>query len=245
MCRRSRKTSTYLLVLSIVVASCLGCDQPPDTTADTATGGQIATQNTSAIAPAPENDESAPSDTTGQDEADDRQTAKLETVTLGAGCFWCIEAVLLRVKGVESVVSGYMGGKMKNPTYQAVCTGRTGHAEVVEVKFDPDVISFDQLLDLFWQLHDPTTLNRQGADVGTQYRSAIFYHSDEQREAAEASKKRWNESKYNNRIVTEITAASKFYKAEEYHQNYFNKNPNDRYCNFNIPPKLKKLGLLD
>jgi methionine-S-sulfoxide reductase len=170
---------------------------------------------------------------------------QLETVTLGAGCFWCVEAVLLRIKGVESVTSGYMGGTLVNPTYEAVCTGRTGHAEVVQVKFDPERLSFDELLDVFWQLHDPTTLNRQGPDIGTQYRSAIFYHTPAQRELAEASKKKWNSpERYNGAIVTEITAASDFYAAEGDHQDYFNKNPSNSYCRINILPKFKKLGLL-
>lgn len=170
---------------------------------------------------------------------------EMEKITLGAGCFWCIEAVLDRIKGVDSVVSGYMGGDTLNPTYKDICTGTTGHAEVVQVTFDPAVISFDQMLDVFWQLHDPTTLNRQGFDVGTQYRSAIFYHSDEQREAAEASKKKWDASgTWPNPIVTEITEAAIFYPAELYHQEYFAKNPNDRYCRANILPKFKKLGLL-
>lgn len=169
----------------------------------------------------------------------------MEKITLGAGCFWCIEAVLDRIKGVESVVSGYMGGDTENPTYEQICTGTTNHAEVVEVTFDPEVISFDKLMDVFWQLHDPTTLNRQGFDVGTQYRSAIFYHNDEQREIAEASKKKWDAAgKFKSPIVTEITAASVFYPAEMYHQEYFAKNPRDRYCRANILPKFQKLGLL-
>jgi peptide-methionine (S)-S-oxide reductase len=180
-----------------------------------------------------------------QKTSEDGPMPELETVTLGAGCFWCIEAVLLRVKGIESVVSGYMGGETRNPTYEQVCTGLTGHAEVVEVKFDPQKLSFDELLDVFWQLHDPTTLNRQGADVGTQYRSGIFYHTDEQREAAEKSKKKWNESgKFKNPIVTEITKASVFYAAEDYHQDYFNKNPRNPYCRATVIPKLRKLDLL-
>ena len=177
--------------------------------------------------------------------SEDAPMPELETVTLGAGCFWCIEAVLLRVKGIESCVSGYMGGQTRNPTYEQVCTGLTGHAEVVEVKFDPQKLSFEQLLDVFWQLHDPTTLNRQGADVGTQYRSAIYYHSEAQREAAEKSKKKWDESgKFKNPIVTEITEASVFYAAEDYHQDYFNKNPRNPYCRATIIPKLRKLDLL-
>lgn len=177
--------------------------------------------------------------------SEEKPMPELETITFGAGCFWCIEAVLLKVKGVDSVVSGYMGGEFPNPTYEMVCTGQTGHAEVVQVKFDPEVLSRDELFEIFWQLHDPTTLNRQGHDIGTQYRSAIFYHTDDQKEAAEKSKQKWDESgKFRDPIVTEITRASEFYPAEDYHQNYFAKNPRNPYCRANIIPKLKKLDLL-
>lgn len=182
---------------------------------------------------------------TSRDQETQAVAQESETITFGAGCFWCVEAVFLRIKGVESAVSGYMGGKNPNPTYEQVCTGRTGHAEVVQVKFDPNTLPLEKLLDVFWQLHDPTTLNRQGFDVGTQYRSAIFYHAPEQKAAAEQSKKKWNESgKFKDPIVTEITPASEFYKAEDYHQDYFNKNPGNPYCRANILPKFKKLGLL-
>jgi peptide-methionine (S)-S-oxide reductase len=168
-----------------------------------------------------------------------------ETITLGAGCFWCIEAVLDRIDGVESVESGYMGGHVENPTYEHVCSGTTNHAEVVQVTFDPQKLPLDKLLDIFWQLHDPTTLNRQGNDEGTQYRSVIFYHTEEQKEAAEKSKDKWNKSgKFSAPIVTEISPASTFYRAEEYHQEYFARNPGNPYCRWNILPKFKKLGLL-
>ena len=173
------------------------------------------------------------------------ETAKLETVDLGAGCFWCIEAVLERIKGVKAVESGYMGGIIINPTYRQICTGATGHAEIVRVKFDPAKLSFPQLLEVFWELHDPTTLNRQGRDEGTQYRSAIFYHSEAQKKAAEASKAKTDKSgKFRNPIVTEITKASAFYRAENYHQDYFEANQNAPYCRVVIWPKLEKLGLL-
>lgn len=173
------------------------------------------------------------------------EETELETITFGAGCFWCIEAVLDRIEGVEEVTSGYMGGQTLNPTYQQICTGLTGHAEVVQVQFDPKKLPLDKLLDIFWKLHDPTQLNRQGPDVGTQYRSAIFYTTKEQKEAAEKSKKKWNATRqYRGKIVTEITEASVFYPAEGYHQEYFAKNPEDRYCRYNILPKFKKLGLL-
>ncbi len=168
----------------------------------------------------------------------------LETITLGAGCFWCVEAVYQRIKGVEKWTSGYMGGRTKNPTYKEVCTGFTGHAEVVQLEFDPTVITLDQILDIFWIAHDPTTLNRQGADVGTQYRSVIFYHTAEQKDKAMASRIKANTSGiYRKPIVTEISPASTFYPAEGYHQNYFNQNSNAGYCQVVIWPKLKKLGL--
>ncbi len=165
----------------------------------------------------------------------------LDTATFGAGCFWCVEAIFQRVKGVISVQSGYMGGSVKNPTYREVCTGRTGHAEVCQIIYDPSVISFDELLEIFWQTHDPTTLNRQGADVGTQYRSVIFYHSEFQKQRAEYFKEKLNQEKaFDAPVVTEISPASIFYKAEDYHQNYYNLNPNQGYCTFVIAPKLEK-----
>ena len=172
------------------------------------------------------------------------ETAKLETVDLGAGCFWCIEAVLERIKGVKAVESGYMGGIIINPTYRQICTGATGHAEIVRVKFDPATLSFPRLLEVFWELHDPTTLNRQGNDVGTQYRSAIFYHSEEQRLLAEKALKDKDEAGvFNSPIVTEITRIEKFYPAEKYHQDYYRNNKAAPYCRFVITPKLDKLGL--
>jgi peptide-methionine (S)-S-oxide reductase len=165
-----------------------------------------------------------------------------DVVTLGAGCFWCIEAVFEQIDGVDSVVSGYMGGQTDNPTYADICTGQTGHAEVVQVTFDPSVVTFDELLDWFWRLHDPTTLNRQGPDSGTQYRSAIFYRSDDQKQSAEASIKSAQPS-FRDPIVTEVTAASTFYSAEKYHQGYYGDNAQQGYCQTIIKPKLKKLGL--
>ncbi len=165
----------------------------------------------------------------------------LETVTLGAGCFWCVEAVYQQLEGVESVASGYSGGEVENPTYKDVCAGTTGHAEVCQVTFRPDVISFEKLLEVFWKTHDPTTLNRQGADVGTQYRSAIFYHNERQKAVAEECAKKLNESgAFSSPIVTEITPYTNFYKAEDYHQNYFRDNPNHGYCRAVIAPKVEK-----
>jgi peptide-methionine (S)-S-oxide reductase len=165
---------------------------------------------------------------------------KLEKATFGGGCFWCVEAVFERVDGVASAVSGYAGGTTVKPTYEQVCTGNTGHAEVVEITFDPKKVTYEELLKIFWSAHDPTTLNRQGADVGTQYRSVIYTHSEEQRLVAERSK-REAQKDFEDPIVTEITPAGPFYKAEQYHQDYFDNNPNAAYCTFVIAPKLKKL----
>lgn len=168
---------------------------------------------------------------------------ELETATLGSGCFWCTEAFFLRVKGIESVVSGYSGGKVKNPTYREVTTGLTGHAEVVQITFDPQVITFAEVLEIFWNTHDPTTLNKQGADEGTQYRSVVFYHTEAQKKTAEAYKIQLDKSgAFKNPIVTEITAFSEFYKAEDYHQNYYALNPNQGYCQYVIRPKVEKFN---
>jgi peptide-methionine (S)-S-oxide reductase len=167
--------------------------------------------------------------------------SKLKTATFGSGCFWCTEAIFERVKGVTSVVSGYTGGKVDNPSYEEVCTGKTGHAEVIQIKFDSAVVSYDELLEIFWKTHDPTTLNRQGADVGTQYRSVIFYHNDEQKEKAESYKTELNKAKiWEDPIVTEISPLKNFYSAEKYHQDYYEQNPNQGYCSFVITPKIEK-----
>jgi peptide-methionine (S)-S-oxide reductase len=168
--------------------------------------------------------------------------AQLEHATLGAGCFWCVEAVFERLDGVKSVDAGYAGGTKANPTYEEVCTGKTGHAEVARISFDPSVISFEQILQWFWKSHDPTTLNRQGADVGTQYRSVIFYHDEKQKAIAEKSK-REAQAMFSDPIVTEIVPLKEFYKAEHYHQDYYRNNPNAPYCTFVIRPKLRKLQL--
>lgn len=164
-----------------------------------------------------------------------------DTVTLGAGCFWCIEAIFQQLKGVETVASGYSGGQRENPSYDQVCSGATGHAEVIQVTYDPAVISFVELLEVFWGVHDPTTLNRQGADIGTQYRSVVFYHNPEQQKLAEAYKEKLNRSgAFPNPVVTEISPMKTFYKAENYHQNYFNENGNQPYCSIVIRPKMEK-----
>lgn len=165
----------------------------------------------------------------------------MDTATFGAGCFWCVEAVYQNMEGVEKVVSGYSGGFVKNPAYKEVCMGTTGHAEVCQIYYNPQKVSFDELLEVFWQTHDPTTLNRQGNDIGTQYRSSIFYHSDEQKQKAEKYKAELDKSgAFDRPIVTEITAYSNFYPAEDYHQNYFNQNGSEPYCQFVVKPKVEK-----
>jgi len=171
---------------------------------------------------------------------DMQNSSNLSTATFGGGCFWCTEAFFLELKGVESVVSGYAGGNVKNPSYREVCSGSTGHAEAIQIKFDPAVISFEQLLQVFFTTHDPTTLNRQGADVGTQYRSVIFYHDENQKTVAEKVKKEFAPTLWDDPIVTEIAAFTNFFKAEDYHQNYFNDNPNEGYCRIVINPKVQK-----
>tara|TARA_B100000029_G_C17517513_1_gene938656 strand:+ start:582 stop:1091 length:510 start_codon:yes stop_codon:yes gene_type:complete len=163
----------------------------------------------------------------------------MDIATLGAGCFWCIEAILLNVPGIVSVDVGYTGGYIDNPTYKLICTGTTGHAEVAQIEFNEEILSYEDLLTIFWKIHDPTTLNRQGNDIGTQYRSCIFYHNDNQLKTAENLKKKIQKN-YNDKIVTEIIPFEKFYIAEDYHQNYFNNNKNQPYCNFVIKPKLDK-----
>lgn len=166
----------------------------------------------------------------------------MEMATLAGGCFWCTEAIFKRLKGVSEVISGYAGGETDNPSYDDISSGKTGHAEVIQITFDPQIISFEKLLDVFWHLHDPTTLNRQGADVGTQYRSVIFYHNDEQKRIAEQSKKKVEEAgMYKDLIVTKIEPFKNFYKAEGYHQNYYQRNYPQPYCEIVIDPKIKKL----
>lgn len=166
---------------------------------------------------------------------------RTETATFGAGCFWCVEAQFQQLEGVKEVVSGYTGGHVKNPTYEQVCTGETGHAEVANIVYYPDSISFDKLLEAFFVAHDPTQLNRQGNDIGTQYRSAIYYHDESQREKAEYLIKRLNEEKaYPNPIVTEVSPYGEFYKAEDYHTNYYKLNPNNPYCQMVVRPKAEK-----
>jgi peptide-methionine (S)-S-oxide reductase len=169
------------------------------------------------------------------------QNKQLENATLGGGCFWCTEAVFLELDGVEKVEPGYSGGHVKNPAYREVTTGRTGHAEVVQITYNPEIVSFSEILEVFFMTHDPTTLNRQGNDIGTQYRSAIFYHNDEQKRIAEKVIKLFEQEKvYGDPIVTEVTPFKAFYLAEDYHHNYFARNKNQPYCQFVVAPKLTK-----
>lgn len=169
------------------------------------------------------------------------QDSSYQKATFGGGCFWCTEAIFERVKGVVHVESGYSGGNVPNPSYEAVCTGKTGHAEVIQITYNPAIVSYDELLEIFWKTHDPTTLNRQGADVGTQYRSVIFYENDEQKSLAENYKKKLSDEKiWSDPIVTEISQLKAYYKAEEYHQDYYENNTNKGYCSFVITPKLDK-----
>lgn len=164
-----------------------------------------------------------------------------EVITLGGGCFWCTEAVFQRLNGVDTVISGYMGGSVKNPTYREICTGTTGHAEVIQVVYNPEILTVTEILEVFFATHDPTTLNRQGADVGTQYRSVVFYHNEEQRKTTEEIILELNKAKvFNSPIVTQIAKAEVFYPAEDYHQNYYNLNSNQSYCAYVITPKLEK-----
>jgi len=225
-----RSILPFALLASAFVCSCSQTSTPVNSApqATTATNAAPTPMNPTPSAPTP---------------ADPRPADGLEIATFGAGCFWCVEAVLEQVEGVIDVTSGYMGGALANPTYEQICTGTTGHAEVVQVRFDPARLTFESLVDVFWDLHDPTTLNRQGADRGTQYRSAIFFHDERQREIAALAKAAAGPN-FEDPIVTEITAASAFYPAEEYHQGYYfaNKERNP-YCRAVITPKLKKLGL--
>ena len=236
----------FLLSLSVVLVSCSTASEPQvDPEGAPSTGGQdsgipdFGSENMNE-----HDDEEAGGATTDPNEtvAPANEVPSTEIATLGAGCYWCIEAVLEQVDGVESVVSGFMGGHVKDPDYYDVVRGNTGHAEVVQVKFDPSKITYAEILDWFWRLHDPTTLNRQGNDIGTQYRSVIFTHSEAQREVAALSKKDVQPT-FEDPIVTEITPASEFYEAKEDHQGYYFNNRSEGYCRGVIQPKLKKLGL--
>lgn len=176
-----------------------------------------------------------------QDHKSSSMNTHLETATFGAGCYWCVEAIFQRLNGVNSLESGFSGGHVKNPSYKEVCAGTTGHAEVCKITYDPSVISYLELLEVFWKIHDPTTLNRQGNDVGTQYRSAIFYHNQQQKELAFDMKEKLDSAQiWKDPVVTEIMPFETFYKAEEYHQDYYNQNASQPYCRFVITPKIEK-----
>ena len=228
------------LALPFVLAACSAASAPPAAAPPADRGAEPASPaaraNPEGSAPA------APSDVSPATAT--QEVPVPELATLANGCYWCTEAVFQRLPGVLKVRSGFIGGTVPNPTYEQACSGETGHAEAVEITFDPKKISYETLLDWFWSMHDPSTLNRQGADVGTQYRSAIFWHSEAQRAAAEKSKKEAQAS-FEDPIVTEITKASAFYEADAYHQNYYNSNKAQGYCRAVIAPKLKKLGLDD
>ncbi len=177
----------------------------------------------------------------GQEMDEDINIDRIQTATFGSGCFWCTEAIFEQLKGVQTVTSGYSGGEIDNPTYQMISSGESGYAEVIQLTFDPNIISYQSLLEIFWKMHDPTTLNRQGADVGTQYRSVVFYHSDLQKTTAEFFKNELEKAKvWANPIVTEISPYTNFYMAESYHQNYYQNNSGNAYCRTVIAPKLKK-----
>ena len=203
-------------------------------------GRRVAGQSQGRIAVEPKPDKETRTSIAAEPKPDEG-TKRLKTATFGGGCFWCVEAVFQQLKGVERVVSGYAGGRVPNPTYHQVCSGTTGHAEVARITYDPKVVTYPELLEVFWKTHDPTTLNRQGNDVGTQYRSIILTEDDEQRGLAEAYKAKLDESgAFDGPIVTEIVPLAAFYPAEDYHQNYYRSNPRQGYCQYVIGPKVEK-----
>jgi peptide-methionine (S)-S-oxide reductase len=223
--------TTVLLALAFVLAACSAPSSAPDQVPKTREEAPAVPQPKKDSAPLP-----APAASATE------AAGATEVATFAAGCYWCVEAVYQRIDGVVKVRSGFTGGHVENPTYEQCCTGETGHAESVEITFDPKKVSYETLLDWFWRLHDPTSLNRQGADEGTQYRSAIFWHSEAQRAAAEKSKQD-AQGAFAQPIVTEIAKAGPFYSAEAYHQDYYNQNKQRGYCRAVIAPKLHKLGL--
>ena len=236
------KILSTIVLLGLMVT---GCSNSTAQKLQTEAGQTITTQQTQ-----PTTDQTTAKTVTDQTAAKKvaaagKKEMKFETATFAGGCFWCTEAVFLALEGVDSVLPGYMGGHVENPTYEQVCDKKTGHAEVIQIKFDPKTISYDELLFVFFKTHDPTTLNRQGNDSGPQYRSAVFYHDEKQKASAESIMKKIDESKLcEDPIVTEITAASTMYVAEDYHVNFYAKNPNNGYCNAFIPDKIRKLKKL-
>ena len=235
------------VALSIVMLMA-GCDEPRQNIGETEVSEPASPTPESTPESTPdstsESNPSAPKDSESSESTSGAEASaepKVQTAIFGGGCFWCTEAVFQRLKGVEKVESGYSGGTVENPTYEDICTGTTGHAEVIRITFDSGVVSYDELLEVFFMTHDPTTLNQQGNDKGTQYRSVVFYLSDQQKQQAEQRKKQLDESgAFDDPIVTFIQPAPKFYKAEGYHQNYFNLNPNQGYCRAIIVPKIEK-----
>lgn len=244
--QQTKRTVVILAVLACLVGAFIVSDSsfPTHAEENSVTGGTQASGGSSTKAGSGKAGSGAKMGSATRTVAADafpRADVQFEQATFGGGCFWCTEAVYRELQGVSKVVSGYSGGKLKNPTYQDIGTGQTGHAEVIQIDFDPAQISFAELLEVFWKTHDPTTLNRQGADVGTQYRSVVFFHNDKQHEQAEQYKQKLNTAKaFFNPVVTEITEFSKFYPAEDYHQNYFALNGNQGYCRAVIAPKVEK-----
>lgn len=237
----SQAKLAFSVALVMMPVLFLGCAPAQVPVAGTGEGPNVVESGSSTKPPSAETDGTTTQSEKNMTATDGKDSMK--TATFGAGCFWCVEAVFQRLEGVEAVVSGYMGGQLENPTYEQICTGKTGHAEVISITYDESKLSFDTLLEVFWKTHDPTTLNRQGNDVGTQYRSAVFYHDDNQKNLAESYKKKLNDAKaFPNPIVTEVVAAGELYKAEQYHQNFWNeKGQGNGYCQAVIPPKLEKL----
>ncbi len=246
-----------LLAISIFTFSLMGCTRSDADIKDQSSNSQNKTSTTRTevtkteiTAPLTKSDKETSTKNTANNNMEKSQntaggnetksSATSDTAVFAAGCFWCIEAIFQDLKGVQGVEPGYAGGTVENPTYKEVCTGTTGHAEVARIIFDPSKITYDELLEVFWTTHDPTTLNKQGNDVGTQYRSAIFYKNDKQKESADASKKNVATQIWSNPIVTEISPLKTFYTAEDYHHSYYNNNQNAPYCQFVINPKLEK-----
>jgi peptide-methionine (S)-S-oxide reductase len=233
-------TSVALLLLASIAVSLADSPSPAKSTK----GSAAAKAKAGSKKPKTEATTDAPSES-ADDVKPSGKSGGLEQATFGSGCFWCSEAVFQRIKGVESVMPGYSGGHVKNPTYEQVSMKTTGHAEVVQITYDPSVVSYKELLEIFWKSHDPTKINKQGLDKGPQYRSVIFYHDDEQKKLAEFYKKELDKEKiFSHKIVTEISPFKEFYPAEAYHVNYFNNNPNEEYCETIIGPKVNKIKRL-
>ena len=250
------RLSTYATFLCLA-AGMVGCNSADETTTVPPISEASADPESSSAESPSTGEETVVADATGskpdagtdivseEKPAQTTEKPKIQTATFGAGCFWCVEAVFELLDGVQKVESGYCNGEVENPTYEQVCTGQTGHAEVIRLTYDPSVISFEELLEVFWTTHDPTTLNKQGYDEGTQYRSGVYFHTEEQKQLADAYKKKLNdENTFGKPVVTEIVKAEKFYPAEGYHQDYFELNPTKGYCRAVIHPKVDKVHKL-